>query len=583
MRDEVRVDRGRGRGAELGLSVGLLAMVLALGCSLLPPVSDQPGGAEPAAASSQAVVPPAPGTVPALAPAMAQWDLDWADGAVFYEIFVRSFADSDGDGVGDFRGLTAKLDYLNDGDPATDQDLGVEGIWLMPIFTSPSYHGYDTVDYESIDPEYGTLEDFETFLAEAHRRGIRVIVDLVLNHTSSQHPWFIASASSPDSPKRDWYEWSDTDPGWTRPWGDPGEPTWHEKNGAYYYAIFWGGMPDLNFRNPEVREEAKRLALLWLDRGVDGFRLDAARHMIASGPGEGQSGSEETHEYWRELAAAVRAHQPKALLVGENWTDAATIAPYYGSTEIVERGDELPASFDFPLAGAMVEAAKNGVAAPVIQALADRDALYPDGVLDATFLTNHDMVRVATELGNDPRKLRSAAALLLTIPGTPFLYYGEELGMANGPVAEGDPAKRTPMPWNGDAGAGFTTGKAWHGLAGGWQTTNVAAETGDESSLLERYRELIRLRGQVPALEKGELTVLETGNPAVLAFTAEAAGSHVLVAHNLGAEVLTTATLALPPASVAELWAGAPGVRVEATGKGCRLVLPAGASAVWSY
>ncbi len=184
----------------------------------------------------------------AAAAAAPGWQLDWARGATFYEIFVRSFADSDGDGVGDLRGLTAHLDYLNDGDPATTTDLGVEGLWLMPIFASPSYHGYDTVDYRTINPAYGTMEDFETFIAAAHKRGIKVIVDLVINHTGADHPWFVDSASSPASPKRDWYVWRADDPGWKQPWG--GGPTWHEKNGAYYYGIFWSGMPDLNLAQP---------------------------------------------------------------------------------------------------------------------------------------------------------------------------------------------------------------------------------------------------------------------------------------------------------------------------------------------
>jgi glycosidase len=191
---------------------------------------------------------------------------DWARGAVFYEIFVRSFADSDGDGIGDLAGLTGRLDYLNDGDPGTAADLGVDALWLMPVFESPSYHGYDVVDYERIDREYGTLADFEKLLVEAHRRGIRVIVDLVMNHTSAQHPWFVESAASAASPRRDWYVWRSDDPGWTQPWGGT-NPTWHERNGAFYYGVFWGGMPDLNFATPAVREEMKRLAKLWLDRG----------------------------------------------------------------------------------------------------------------------------------------------------------------------------------------------------------------------------------------------------------------------------------------------------------------------------
>ncbi|MDY7092884.1 MAG: alpha-amylase family glycosyl hydrolase [Acidobacteriota bacterium] len=517
-----------------------------------------------------------------------QWDLDWADGAVFYEIFVRSFADSDGDGIGDFPGLTAKLDYLNDGDPETHGDLGVEGIWLMPVFASPSYHGYDVVDYETINPDYGTLEDFQTFLEAAHQRGIRVIVDFMLNHTSAQHPWFVESASSPDSPKRDWYEWSDTDPGWTRPWGDPGTPTWHEKNGAYYYGIFWSGMPDLNFRNPEVREEAKRLAKLWLDRGVDGFRLDAARHLIAAGPGEGQSGSEEGHEYWQEFAAAVREYQPEALLVGENWTDAPTIAEYYGSTESITLGDELPMSFDFPLAEAMVQAAKSGLAAPLVEALAERDELYPPGVLDATFLTNHDMVRIATVLQRDPLALRTAAALLLTLPGTPFIYYGEEIGLANGPVAQGDPAKRTPMPWSGEHGAGFTTGDPWRALAGGWQTTNVEAQTNDPRSLLSHYRRLIQLRSEHPALGSaklgtGDIQVLETGDPAIFAFVAQAGDSRVVVAHNLGTGTAVTSPFPLETHGLDLRFTSVLGTTARFSQAGWSLELPASASAVWVW
>lgn len=517
-----------------------------------------------------------------------QWDLDWADGTVFYEIFVRSFADSDGDGIGDFPGLTAQLDYLNDGDPQTHGDLGIEGIWLMPVFASPSYHGYDVVDYETINPDYGTLEDFQAFLAAAHERGIRVIVDFMLNHTSAQHPWFVESASSPDSPKRNWYEWSDTDPGWTRPWGDPGTPTWHEKNGAYYYGIFWGGMPDLNFRHPEVRAEAQRLAKLWLDRGVDGFRLDAARHLIAAGPGEGQSGSEEGHEYWQEFAAAVREHTPEALLVGENWTDAPTIAEYYGSTESIALGDELPMSFDFPLAEAMVEAAKGGLAAPLVEALAERDELYPPGVLDATFLTNHDMVRIATVLQRDPLALRTAAALLLTLPGTPFLYYGEEIGLANGPVAQGDPAKRTPMPWSGEHAAGFTTGDPWRPLAGGWQTTNVEAQRDDPRSLLSHYRRLIQLRSEHPALATaklgtGEIEVLETGHPALFAFVAQSGDSRVVVAHNLGTETAVTSPFPLETHGLDLRFTSVLGTTARFSPAGWSFELPASASAVWVW
>ncbi|MFH1177468.1 MAG: alpha-amylase family glycosyl hydrolase, partial [Acidobacteriota bacterium] len=220
--------------------------------------------------------------------AVAQWDHAWLEGAVFYEIFVRSFADSNGDGNGDIEGLIAKLDYLNDGRPETTADLGIEGIWLMPVFDSPSYHGYDTTDYEQINPDYGANEAFSRLCQEAHKRGIRVIVDFVVNHSGSGHPWFIESASSPVSPRRDWYVWSPSYLGWTQPWGG-NYPTWHAKNGAYFYGVFWSGMPDLSFTNPAVRAEMKRLAALWLDRGVDGFRLDASRYLIETGPGPGQA------------------------------------------------------------------------------------------------------------------------------------------------------------------------------------------------------------------------------------------------------------------------------------------------------
>ncbi|HSF44229.1 MAG TPA: alpha-amylase family glycosyl hydrolase, partial [Thermoanaerobaculia bacterium] len=217
------------------------------------------------------------GALPAASPpAASPASPSWARGAVFYEVFVRSFADSNGDGIGDLQGLISKLDYLNDGNPRTSQDLGVDALWLMPVFQSPSYHGYDVVDYETIESDYGTNADFERLLAEAHRRGIRIIVDFVMNHSSSQNPWFVDSASSPASPRRDWYVWRADDPGWTQPWGGNNR-VWHPKNGAYYYGVFWGGMPDLNFSTPAVRREMERLAAFWISRGVDGFRLDATR------------------------------------------------------------------------------------------------------------------------------------------------------------------------------------------------------------------------------------------------------------------------------------------------------------------
>ena len=471
-----------------------------------------------------------PATPPAPAEKPRTFD-SWANGAVFYEVFVRSFQDSNGDGKGDLPGLISRLDYLNDGKPGTEQDLGVDALWLMPVFASPSYHGYDTTDYERVNPDYGTNEDLSRLCTEAHRRGMHVVVDLVLNHTSNKHPWFVDSASGPTSPKRNWYVWSPTDLHWPQPWNAAGS-TWHQRNGAWYYGLFWAGMPDLNFRNPEVRKEAMRLAALWLGRGVDGFRLDAARHLIEDGPGDGQNDTPETHAFWKEFAASVRTVRPDAVLIGEAWTETPKIAPYYGSTEAVPGGDELPLNFDFPLAKHLVEGVEMGEAKGIAQTLRDVAALYPPGATDVPFLTNHDMRRVASVLKGDPGKLRSAAAVLLTLPGTPFLYYGEEIGLLNG-TESGDEAKRTPMPWNGSEGGGFSTAKPWFRFAPGQDSTHVAAQTGDPGSLLSHYRKWIRARHASPALSRGTLRLVLSEGP-VLAFVRASGTERVLVAHNLG-------------------------------------------------
>jgi glycosidase len=422
--------------------------------------------------------PPTDVTVPEAPP----WDLESVRGDVYYEVFVRSFADSDGDGVGDLLGLTGKLDYLRN-------DLGVDGLWLMPVFESPSYHGYDVVDYDRVDREYGTDEDLARLCEEAERRGMKVIVDLVLNHTGAGHPWF------KDPGKSDWYVWRFNDPGWTQPWGSG--RTWHPDRGKYYYGLFWGGMPDLNWENAEVRDEMARVAVRWLDRGLDGFRLDATRHLVETGPGEdgGQADAPATFRVLDEFASRIRAHAPDALLVGENWTNAERIARYL---------DVLPMSFNFPLAGAIVESARTGEGTAVVSALQDMEILYPEGAHDAPFLTNHDMKRVATVLGGDERKMRLAASMLLTLPGTPFLYYGEEIGLRNGPGSS-DEEKRTPMPWNRSApGRGFTTGKPWYGFAPG--EADVSSQLGKEGSLLSHYAALIRLRKEFPALAIGTLS-----------------------------------------------------------------------------
>ena len=542
--------------------------------------------AEPAAfllalTLSACLVTPPPAPVENAEP-VAQWDHEWARGAVFYEVFVRSFQDSDGDGIGDLQGLISRLDALNDGDPATNTDLGIDALWLMPVFSSPSYHGYDVVDYETIEPDYGTAEDFQRLLDEAHRRGIKVIVDLVMNHTSDQHPWFVESSASPRSPYRDWYLWRADDPGWTQPWGGTNH-TWHEKNGAYYYGVFWGGMPDLKFASPAVRGEMKRIAALWLRRGVDGFRLDATRHLFATGPGELQNDQPETHVFLKELGGHVRGVAPGSVLVGENWTDTPIIARYYGSVDRVKGGDELPMNFDFPLSEAILEGVKSGEAQGIAAKLDEIAELYPAGVIDAPFLTNHDMFRVATQLDGDPAKLRSAAAILLTLPGAPFLYYGEEIGLQNGGPDRKDELKRTPMPWDGSEGGGFTTGKPWFDFAPGKETANVADQSKNRASLLSWYRRLIRARKGSEALRTGSLTLLTPVNTSapVLAFVRETSGERVLVAHNLSGAAVNAGPFDLPGNAAKPILAS-PGVGVLMRGEGgWRAQLPAGASWAW--
>ncbi len=305
----------------------------------------------------------------------------WWNDAVFYEIFVRSFYDSDGDGIGDLNGITQKLDYLNDGDTETSTDLGITGIWLMPFYPTPSYHGYNVMDYYDINPEYGTMEDFIAFLDAAHERGIRVIIDLVLNHTSHLHPWFV-EAGNPASPYHDWYIWSNFDPGYTGSWG---QQVWFPHLGRYFYSTFSAGMPDLNYTNPDVTEQMLEVVRFWLeDVGVDGFRIDAAKHIIEEGTVQANSNS--THEWWEDIRPSITMIDTEALILGEVWENTEITAEYL-------QGDEFDLSFEFWLAGAMIESVNDGDAGRVTdQALLSYTEI-PE-MRFGTFLTNHDMDRV---------------------------------------------------------------------------------------------------------------------------------------------------------------------------------------------
>jgi glycosidase len=402
---------------------------------------------------------------------------------------------------------------------------------------------------------------------------MRVVLDLVLNHTSDRHPWFQESASSPASPRRDWYVWRPDDPGWGRPW-DPGAATWHKRGDAYYYGLFWGGMPDLNYRNPAVREEAKRIARHWLAKGVDGFRLDAVRHLIETGPGAGQQGNPETHAFLKEFARAVKEARPDAVLVGEAWSNTFDIADYYG-----ENGDELDILFDFPLAGAIVDGVKAGSGEGIAAVLEEVARTYPPGAVDGPFLTNHDQIRVATQLGGDAARLRVAAAVLLTLPGSPFIWQGEELGVRQ-PQNNDDEFKRTPLPWDASPGGGFTTAaRPWQRFAPGKETANVAAESADPGSLLSRYRDLIRARHASAALRGGDLAVIRSP-PAMLAYLRRGGGETVLVAHNLGG---AEADLSVPDlaGATAEPILADPGSSISRGGAGWRARLGPRSSALW--
>ncbi len=459
----------------------------------------------------------------------------WWNDTVFYEIFVRSFYDSDGDGIGDFNGITAKLDYLNDGNPATTSDLGVTGIWLMPINPSPSYHGYDVSDYLSVNPEYGTIEDFKNLVNEAHKRGIRVIIDLVLNHTSNQHPWFVA-ARDPASEYRDYYVWADENPGYNGPWG---QKVWYPTVHGYYYALFWDKMPDLNYNNSAVTREMYNVVNFWLtETGIDGFRLDAARHLIENGIV--QENTPATHDWYKAFRTYYKSINPESMTVGEIWSDLNAIKGYV-------QGDELDLAFQFGLAEAFVDSANEGNAGTALGELRLTYKLLPP-LQYAPFLTNHDINRVMSQLGGDVNKAKVAASMLLTAPGVPFLYYGEEVGLMG---AKPDEDIRRPMQWSAEKNAGFSTSFPWRSPAKGWETNNVALETDAPNSLLSHYRTLIHLRNEHAALRVGQTWALRADTPALYAILRASQEETVLVVINLSGEPVGGYSLRLEESGVA--------------------------------
>lgn len=515
-------------GRSGGLTLFLWVMLAAAGCSPTPtatPVGSALPGPSGAVSPAASGVGAAPACASTTAPSLEPWR-----NRVFYEVFVRSFADSDGDGIGDLVGLTSELDTLNDGDPGTSTDLGVTGIWLMPVAEAASYHGYDVTDYTAVERDYGDLATMRAFVQAAHERGVIVIVDFVINHTSSEHPWFKDALAGGEH--RDWYIWSDADPGWP---SVAGPNPWHETPaGDFYYGAFSDEMPDLNLRNPEVTAALTGIARTWLDDvGVDGFRIDAAKHLIETGP-DAQMNTPETKAWLADFRAAIHADHPDALVLGEVW-DARGISASY------TRDRALDMSFDFGIGPALA----NGVYGDATTALASLEEVagrYAPGVA-GTFLSNHDQTRFATQLKGDLEGAKRAAEVLLTGPGVPFLYYGEELGMTG---TKPDPQLRTPFPWTADApGFGFTTGTPWEAFSPGAATANLATESADLESVWSTYRDLVQLRTSQPALNAGDFVRLRASSPTVAAWLRVLGDQRVLVMHNLGSEPAANVALDL--------------------------------------
>jgi glycosidase len=446
----------------------------------------------------------------------------WWQDAVFYEIFVRSFYDTDNNGIGDFNGITQKLDYL--------QGLGVNAIWLMPIQPSPSYHGYDVTNYYNVNHDYGTMTDFKNLLAEAHKRDIRIIIDLVLNHTSSQHPWFKSANSDPASPFREYYVWS----------GTASDSKWHAGDQGYYFGLFCGCMPDLNYNNPAVTADMLKVTDFWLnDVGVDGFRVDAAKHLIEDG--SKVENTPATHAWLKGFYTAYKAQDPQAYTVGEVFGAGSSVIKSY-------TGDQLDHIFNFEMSSGFVNSAKgnsnSGITSAYKFALQD----MPDFNF-ATFLTNHDQTRVMSVLNGDLNKARLSAFLMLVTPGTPFIYYGEEIGMTG---QKPDEDLRLPMQWSAEPFAGFSNVDPWRAPAKGFEQVNVILQTGEANSLLEHYRALIALRRSNSALRNGEASLLETKNTGIFSAVLKDDSETLLILANLTDTAITDYALDLSDAGLAE-------------------------------
>jgi maltose alpha-D-glucosyltransferase/alpha-amylase len=474
-------------------------------------------------------------------------DPTWFKDAIIYETHVKAFADANGDGVGDFEGLISKLNYL--------EELGITCLWLLPFFPSPLRDdGYDVADYRGVHPAYGTLADFERLVAEAHRRDIAVIIELVVNHTSDQHPWFQRARSAPaGSPERDYYVWSDTD----QKFGDAriiftdterSNWAWDPVARAYYWHRFFSHQPDLNFDNPKVLEEILEVMRHWLALGVDGFRLDAIPYIVER-EGTTCENLPETHDVIRRIRAFVDQHYPDRLLLAEANQWPWDVRPYFGD------GDECHMAFHFPVMPRIFMSLRQEDAEPLIDIMR-RTPPIPEGCQWALFLRNHDELtlemvtgeereymvmayardprarlnlgirrRLAPLVDNSPRRIELLNSLLFSLPGTPILYYGDELGMGDDVMRPDRDGVRTPMQWNGDRNAGFSRADVTALYSQpitdpvyGYLAVNVEAQHNDPSSLLHWMRNMIRLRRQFRVFGRGSLDFVPVENRKILAY-----------------------------------------------------------------
>jgi maltose alpha-D-glucosyltransferase/alpha-amylase len=491
----------------------------------------------------------------------AQKDNYWYKDAVIYQVHVRTFSDSNGDGIGDFAGLTQRLDYL--------QQLGVTALWLLPFYPSPLRDdGYDIADYTAVHPSYGSLEDFQTFLMAAHKRGIRVIIEMVVNHTSDQHPWFKASRSSRDNPKRDWFVWSDTD---TRYQGVPivfvdtetSNWAWDPISKSYYWHRFFSHQPDLNFDNPAVFEAVWDVMKFWLNMGVDGFRLDAVAFLVER-EGTQCENLPETHSIIKEIRKRLDVAYPGTMLLAEANQWPADVRAYFAD------GDEFHAAFHFPLMPRMFMAVKLEDRKPIIEILEqtpdippscqwfiflrnhdeltlemvteiERDYMYDEYAMDKTMRINRGIRRrLAPLMKNDRRQIELLNGLLMSLPGTPIVYYGDEIGMGDNIYLGDRNGVRTPMQWNSSLNAGFSTADPERLYAPiisnavyGYQAVNVDAQERSGHSLLLWMRTLIRARNAFRVFSRGSIQFLNPSNHRVLAYVRQFGEELVLVVNNL--------------------------------------------------